>query len=151
MPIPIPNKIAWEVRGYGLEVPSDALFAFRDAAGNIVSFVGNDGTYHGPVADLPVATGANINHVQAEVDFGFASGGEGDLARTTVSAPWVTADSKIFCIPVMEATPEHDPEDVVLEGIQAHAENLVPGVGFDIVAYAPDGAFGRYVIRASGL
>lgn len=148
MSTPVPNKIAWEIRGYGIG-PQDALFGVKDAAGNLLSFIGNDGTFYGPVA--AVSSGDGVNHLQVEVDFGFASAGEGDIARTTVAATWVTAASKIICGAFAAATPEHDPDDVVIEGIIAYASNLVPGVGFDVIAYAPQGAFGRYLVNASGL
>lgn len=85
------------------------------------------------------------------VDFGFASGLEGDVATVTVPATWVTAGSKIVCVPAGGTTADHEPEDAVIEGIVANATNLVAGVSFDIEACAPQGTWGRYVINAVGL
>ena len=89
--------------------------------------------------------------LQVEVDFGFSSGNEGDIARTTVTGQaWVTPSSVIICNPFAGATPDHSGDEVVAEGLVAYAENLVTGVGFDVVAYAPSGTWGRYYINAIG-
>jgi len=88
--------------------------------------------------------------VTALVDFGFSSGNEGDVARTTIPALWVTSSSLILCSSQAIATPDHDPEDAALENIQVWAENLVPGVGFDVIAIAPNNSWGRYAVQAVG-
>jgi hypothetical protein len=107
-----------------------------------------------PDAWFLIGPGGGANLVQAEVDFGFDTGLEGDLARVTLTGlPWVTADSIILCAPAGLATADHDPEDAAIEGIIACAENLAPGVGFDIVAKAcgDSGAtWGKYLINATG-
>jgi hypothetical protein len=89
--------------------------------------------------------------VTATVDFGFDAGNEGDVARLTIAAPWVTSQSNIFCQSVAVATIDHDPEDAALENIQVWAENLVPGVSFDVIAVAPQNSWGKYMIQAAGL
>lgn len=86
--------------------------------------------------------------VQATVDFGFADGREGDIAAATVSAAWIQADSIINCSPMAVATDDHDADDVVVEGLTAYAANIVAGIGFDVIARAPQGTWGRYVINA---
>lgn len=88
--------------------------------------------------------------VQAYLDFAHASGGESDTASVTVAAPWVTADSPVICTPAGQVTTDHDPEDAALELLQVYASNRVPGVGFDITAYAPHGTWGRHLITATG-
>jgi hypothetical protein len=101
--------------------------------------------------DANYGGGGGANVVQAEVDFGFPSGLEGDTATvTSVPATWVTSTSIIVCTPQAVATPDHDPEDYAIEGLVAYAENIVDGVGFDIIAYAPQGTWGRYYISATG-
>lgn len=85
-----------------------------------------------------------------DVDFGFASGQEGDVATATVTAAWVTTNSKILCVPFAAATSDHDPEDYALEGITAYATNIVNGVSFDVVASAPQGSFGVFTIHCIG-
>ena len=94
--------------------------------------------------------GGLANLVTAEVDFGYPSGLEGDVARTTVAAPWVKANSIIICQSQAATTSDHDPDDAAVENIQVWAENLVPGVGFDVIAVAPQNSWGRYRIQAAG-
>jgi hypothetical protein len=91
------------------------------------------------------------NSVQAIVNFGFTLFGEGDTASVTVPAPWVQANSVIVCTPYAVTTSNHDPTDVLIEGIEAYAANIVPGVSFDIMALAPNNTFGQYVINAQEL
>ena len=99
---------------------------------------------------IPPSVGGG-NFVQVLVDFGYAPANEGDLARTTVTGlPWVTANSIILCAAAAIASPDHDPDDVTVEGIVAYAENLVPGIGFDVVALAPQNTWGRYFVNATG-
>lgn len=93
-----------------------------------------------------------VNTVQVTVDFGFTVSQEGDTARITVTGqPWVTPSSIILCNPVAASTVDHDLDDVTVEGIVAYAQNLVGGIGFDVVAYAPQNSFGKYVINAMGI
>lgn len=89
-----------------------------------------------------------VKSVQATVDFGFPTGGEGDVAVVTVAALWVQAESIIVCSPAGVSTADHDPQDAVAEGITAQATNVVQGVSFDVQAEAPNGSWGRYVINA---
>src|SRR6266702_975162 len=101
----------------------------------------------------PTATsGTGVNLVQALLDFGFQTGQEGDLARLTITGQaWVTSGSIIVCSAAALATADHDPEDVAIEGITAYAENLVAGVGFDLVAKScgdSGSTWGKYYINA---
>jgi hypothetical protein len=97
---------------------------------------------------LPSSSG---NFVQVLIDFGHeVGGGEGDTATVTVAAAWVTATSIILCNFPAIASPDHDPEDAVIEDLTASAGNIVPGVSFDITAYAPNGTWGRYYVNATG-
>jgi hypothetical protein len=88
---------------------------------------------------------------QVTVDFGNANGGEADLASVTVAAAWVTDSSVIVCTAAGVATLDHDAEDAALEGIQAVAANLNEGVGFDVIARAPQGSWGRFNINIMGV
>ena|SRR5271168_1076180 len=90
------------------------------------------------------------NFVQALLDFGFSAGGQGDTATVTVAATWVTSLSIIICGFPAQASPDHDPDDAALEDLTASAGNIVPGVSFDIFAYAPNGTWGRYYVNATG-
>jgi hypothetical protein len=86
--------------------------------------------------------------VQATVDFGSA---ETESARVTVVAAWVNASSIIVCSAAGIATLDHDAEDAAAEGVTAIATDIVDGVGFDVLASAPRGTWGRYVINCVGL
>ena len=88
---------------------------------------------------------------QAVVDFGNAAGGESHLASVTVAAAWVADDSVILCNAAGVATPDRDAEDAALEGITAVAANLNEGVGFDVIARAPLGSWGRFNINIIGV
>ncbi len=90
------------------------------------------------------------NTAHAQVDFGHATGGESNFARASVSAAWVESGSVILCA-VASGSADHDPEDGELEGITATACNLVEGSGFDVIAHAPGGSWGRYNINIMGL
>ena len=79
-----------------------------------------------------------------------ATGGESNFARASVSAAWVESGSVILCA-VASGSADHDPEDGALEGITATACNLVEGSGFDVIAHAPGGSWGRYNINIMGL
>jgi hypothetical protein len=76
-------------------------------------------------------------------------GQEETTARVTVLAPYVRSQSIIVCSPMGIPTADHDPEDVVVENIAAYGLNIVPGVSFDIMGYAPTNTWGKYLIRVS--
>lgn len=44
------------------------------------------------------------------------------------------------------ASEDHDEIDAILEEIIANVTNIVPGVSFDIQAYAPNGTSGKYTM-----
>jgi hypothetical protein len=100
------------------------------------------------INNIPATT--TLNLAQAQVDFGYDAGGEGDTATVTVTAGWVTAQSIIVCTAAGESTADHGPEDAAAEGIVAYATNLMPGLSFDIIAYAPQDTWGKYLINAEG-
>lgn len=101
--------------------------------------------------DIPTGGGGSGNAGQVEVDFGFAGGGEGDSATASVSAAWVTSGSIITCSPSGAATADHSADDYALDGIIAYATNLQAGIGFDVVAKAINGGWGRYLINWIGV
>lgn len=88
-----------------------------------------------------------VKGVAVEVDFGHADGGEGYLATASVPATWIGADATIVAAAAAVATADHDPGDAAVEGLTAYATNIVPGTGFDVVARAPAGSWGRYAIH----
>ncbi len=94
---------------------------------------------------IPAGGSANVG--SATVDFG---AGDTTATVTVTGQSWVAAGSKILCVPSGEATADHSAEDYLLEQISAVATNRVAGAGFDIVAHAPNGARGQYIINFTG-
>lgn len=101
--------------------------------------------------DTPTEENDVVHSVQVEVDFGFYSGQEGDIAVVTVLASWVTNTSNIICASMAKSTIDHDPEDAALEDLVAYAINIEPGISFDIQVHAPQNTWGRYFIQAIGI
>jgi hypothetical protein len=89
----------------------------------------------------PLPVGSSLNQEVVVANFG--TDGDG-LVTTTVAAPWVTATSIIIVQPAGTATSTHDPDDYGVEGISGYVSNIVPGVGFDLIATARDTTFGKY-------
>lgn len=108
-----------------------------------------------PYTGLPDVTGSggsssSGNAITGTVDFGFASGQEGDVATVTIAAPWITGATVLIAGGGI-ATADHDIDDYAAEGIQFYPSNLVVGVGFDITATAPNGTWGRYTVNVIGV
>ncbi len=100
----------------------------------------------GSEGGLPAGSGS----CQVEVDFGCAGGGEEFLVVHPVAAAWVTGSSRLTCSPAGEANADHDPLDAALDGVSAYVSNINPGVGFDLVAFASNGTWGRYPFYVIG-
>jgi hypothetical protein len=102
---------------------------------------------------LPPIPPGELNMVRATLDFGRRGPlyFENDEAVTTVTGqPWVTATTKLLCQPAMVATADHDPDDVWAEEIIAYATNIVPGVGFDVIATCRNCTWGSYLVDVVG-
>lgn len=145
--------------GRGSYTAGDLLYATASNSLSVVG-IGASGQVLTASAGVPVwssiptstgGSGSTVYNAQATVDFGFATGLEGDIATVTVSATWVVASSIITVSPYAVANADHDPEDYAVENITAYAANLASGVGFDIIAAAPRGSWGRYVVNAMGV
>ena len=70
--------------------------------------------------------------------------------KTVTGLTWVTADSFITCKVLGNTTADHDAEDAILEGVRFEINNIVAGVGFDIIGHAPEGTYGKYKIKCIG-
>jgi hypothetical protein len=58
----------------------------------------------------------------------------------------------MMLIPVVTAySADHDDEDVNLDCVSAITTNINNGVGFDIIASAPEGTWGRYNVTVTGV
>ncbi len=75
---------------------------------------------------------------------------ESYITKTITGQSWVTNDSFINCRVNGLTTADHDAEDAILEGIRFEINNIVPGTGFDIIGYAPEGTYGKYKIKIIG-
>jgi hypothetical protein len=88
--------------------------------------------------------------LQVEVDFGVRHGpAEDTTATTTVYAP-VAAGMLLTCSVTGTPTADHGPHDAAVEQLSAYTCNIVPGVSFDVIASAPNGTWGRYLINITG-
>ena len=78
--------------------------------------------------------------------------GQDTTAQVAVAAPWVKANSVIVCT-VTGGTMDHpEPdEDAAVEDILASVSDIMPGSGFTLTAYAPEGSEGQYILNAIGV
>jgi hypothetical protein len=105
-------------------------------AGSTTTYLNGAGTY-----TTPAGGGASLSQQVVQVDFGVI---EDQVTTVPVSAPWVTATSKIIVMPAYTTTTNHDPDDYAIEGVQAYVIDIVPGVGFNLIANARDTTWGNY-------
>jgi hypothetical protein len=95
-----------------------------------------------------------INTAQAVVDFGNLQSTvtflEDTTASVTVAAPWVTA-STVFAASPTDGQDHPTADEAAAEGITFSVGNIVVGVSFDVIAQAPNGSWGKYVIDVIGI
>lgn len=97
-------------------------------------------------------TAVTPNKATATVDFGYANGnGEGDTATVTVAAAWATNSSRIVCRCSPSDSDDHTTDETIAEEIAFEAVNVVPGISFDVKAYAPQGTWGRHNCSILGI
>jgi len=89
-----------------------------------------------------------INTVQAVVNFGMFEPTEDTTARVTVGAPWVTAISELLCS-VVEGQ-NHTDDEIAAEQITCTIGNIQPGISFDVVLSAPNGASNNFLVNILG-
>jgi len=70
--------------------------------------------------------------------------------KTVTGLSWVSSSSFITCKIMGSTTTDHDAEDAILEGVTFEINNIVNGVGFDIIGHAPNGTYGKYTIKCLG-
>ena len=91
------------------------------------------------ISDTWIPSSATLNHTEATY-----------VTKTITGKSWVTANSFINCKIVGVTSADHTVEDALLDGVQFDINNIVPGVGFDIVGHAPNGTYGKYGVRCFG-
>lgn len=133
----------------GLPTPGTAM-RFNDSFRQAVSAYVNSAYGLSTVQSDVVTFSSRGNLIRVPVDFGSFVGTEETTASATISATWVTSNSVITCQPQSDSFGDHDPEDVIIEGVIARAINIVPGVSFDVMCYASEGTWGRYTVNCAG-
>jgi hypothetical protein len=94
--------------------------------------------------------GEGTQKITATIDFQNSNGPEDTTASVTITGQtWVTPNSVILA-GFDGVTSDHQADDALVEGLTVYVENIVPGVGFDITAYAPSGTWGHYSVWAIG-
>ena|SRR5271170_5225241 len=139
------RNVGWQVlRGILANIPTLLLGEFYLATDTHAVYIGTG------AGNVQIGGGAGSgNFLQTIVNFGSLEGET--IARVTLTGlAWVTGSSVILCNPFGGTTVDHDPDDAIVEELQAYAENIVPGVGFDVVAVAPNGTAGHYLINVTG-
>lgn len=91
------------------------------------------------LSDTWIPSGITLNHTEATY-----------ITKTITGRSWVTANSFINCKIVGVTSADHTVEDALLDNVQFDINNIVPGVGFDIVGHAPNGTYGKYGVRCFG-
>lgn len=92
-----------------------------------------------------------IEHVM-EVVVDFGTTGSSDMAKTTVTGQtWVTAHSHIVPVIKGKSVAVDDEEDALLDQVSCCIANIQPGIGFDVLAHAPEGTYGTYLVHLRGV
>lgn len=86
-----------------------------------------------------------FNSYAAVVDFGTLASA-GNVTQTVTGQTWVSSSMR-FIASFFGTTTDHDAEDANLEELKVCVANVVDGVGFDIVAFAPNSTWGRYNVH----
>jgi hypothetical protein len=82
-----------------------------------------------------------------DVDLAFAPGDTSKSA--TVAAAWYTAGTSLSW--AVQSTVSKTPEEAALEGFRVAFQNLVDGVGFDIVGVTDGPSTGTFRVRVTGV
>ena len=75
-----------------------------------------------------------------------------DMATTTITGlPWVSSDSVFLASFV--GTSSRSAEEPLIEGLECAVNNIIPGVGFDVVLSSPNpgGSVGDYTVHVVGV
>ncbi len=97
------------------------------------------------VSSVSLNSGIYTNGTDVVLDFG--PQGSDFLSTTVTGQGWVTPTA-VMSVTIVD---NNRAQEAVLEQIHLSVENLIPGVGFDILAHAPNGLFyGTLNIRVMG-
>lgn len=87
-----------------------------------------------------------MNTIDIGVDFGTALE---DMVTGSGTAAWIAAGTIFFRALVLPNAADHDPEDVLLEEIEANVESVV-ATTVNVNVFAPNTTWGRYTVRLIG-
>jgi len=130
----------------GLTVGTRRRLNLIEGAG-VTLTVADDGINEEVDVTIAASAGTAPTAGSVTVDFGFSTGGEGDIATAAVALPAVLVGSKVQLTPCYSAGLDHDPDDYAVEGIQATVGAITAGVGFDVIASARGWTWGRYNVN----
>lgn len=71
------------------------------------------------------------------------------VSKTITGQSWVLGSNYITCTLAGLSSDDHDAEDACIEQINLQINNVVDGIGFDIIANAPEGTFGKYLVKCN--
>ena len=117
-----------------LEAGTNITLTQEDIGGNItISASGGGGSGNGTTVTVDFGTGA-------------------DFVRTTVTGQtWVVAESEIVAT-LAGGPSSRSAEEGLVEELTFAIENLMDGVGFDLLAYSPNGlAYGQFNVFCVGV
>ena len=147
-----PRLVVGTVSAAGVYTPPPSVMLGVGTPSGTTVLVGGPGGYPEWGA-APAAPGGVAGSVVVSVDFG--GPGEDGLATTTVTGQtWAASLATMTYLCVVDAsTVDHasPAEEAGLEGLVACVQNVVPGVGFDLVVGAPQGTWGSWSYRVVGL
>jgi hypothetical protein len=105
---------------------------------NFVSISGNDGLVSVDDTWTTIAS-SNIYHQE-----------ETYVIKTLTGITWATSSMFLNCKVLGLTSADHTPEDAILEGVRFEINNILGGIGFDIIGHAPEGTYGKYTIKCLG-
>lgn len=111
-----------------------------------VNFTGTgvNATASGKILTVDIS-GGSVTIGQEEIDFGLPIS-EYNTSITVADTDILTT-SKIMVTLALESTTDHRIEEVGIANLILSSGNIVDGVSFDINAYCPDGAIGKYKVN----
>jgi hypothetical protein len=125
------------LRGVAANAPTLQIGELYFATDTNVLYIGT------PSGNVPILN--TVPNTQAVVDFGIFEPTEDTTARVTIAAPWVTANDVLVCC-VVEGQ-DHTDDEISAEQVTATIGNIVPGVSFDVVLSAMNGASEKFLVN----
>lgn len=148
-----PRAVFGTVDASGVYTPPAASLLGVGAASGVTVLVGGATPGSPPVwGAAPAAPSSVAGSATATVDFG--SPGEDGLAMVTVvGCAWAAALGTMVYVVTLESSADHGSaaEEAALEGLVTTVGNVVVGVGFDLFCSAPQGSWGQWTFRVTGV